>query len=121
MRARRRQRERRRERVSAGDVSHVQHGTWAAYTTEKCRCPACRAFKSAYMKAYRARQRSASCGVMRPDVPWDRDLGTATRVHLRHLLGATFGDTGSAGLCTAHSCTPLSLVPRLSAEQTRGE
>ncbi len=77
MRARRRQRERRRERVSAGDVSHVQHGTWAAYTTDKC--PECRAFKSAYMKAYRARQRSASCGVMRPDVPWDRDVGTATR------------------------------------------
>jgi hypothetical protein len=59
MRARRRQRERRRERVSAGDVSHVQHGTWAAYTTDKCRCPECRAFKSAYMKEYRARQRSA--------------------------------------------------------------
>ena len=59
MRARRRQRERRRERVSAGDVSHVQHGTWAAYTTDKCRCPDCRAFKSAYMKEYRARQRSA--------------------------------------------------------------
>jgi hypothetical protein len=59
MRARRRQRERRRERVSAGDGSHVRHGTWAAYTTDKCRCPECRAFKSAYMKAYRARPRSA--------------------------------------------------------------
>jgi ssDNA-binding Zn-finger/Zn-ribbon topoisomerase 1 len=59
MRARRRQRERRRERVSAGDVSHVQHGTWAAYTTDKCRCPECRKFKSAYMREYQARQRSA--------------------------------------------------------------
>lgn len=59
MQARRRQRERRRALVSAGDVSHVQHGTWAAYTTDKCRCPECRAFKSAYMKEYRARQRSA--------------------------------------------------------------
>ena len=59
MRARRRQRERRRERVSAGDFSQVQHGTFAAYTTDKCRCPECRAFKSSYMKAYRARQPSA--------------------------------------------------------------
>ncbi len=55
MRAGRRQRERRRERASAGDVAHVQHGTWAAYTTDKCRCPECRAFKSAYVEAYRAR------------------------------------------------------------------
>jgi hypothetical protein len=45
--------------VSAGDVAHVQHGTWAAYTTDKCRCPECRSFKSAYIKDYRARQRSA--------------------------------------------------------------
>ena len=59
MRARRRQRERRRERVSAGGVAHVRQGTWAAYTTDKCRCSECRAFKSAYMKQYRARQRSA--------------------------------------------------------------
>ncbi len=59
MRARRRQRERRRERVAAGDASHVIHGTWAAYVTDKCRCEQCRALKSAYMKEYRARQRSA--------------------------------------------------------------
>ena len=59
MAARRRQRDRRRERVSAGDVAHLQHGTWAAYTTDKCRCPECRAFKSAYLEAYRARQHSA--------------------------------------------------------------
>ena len=49
MHARRRQRERRRERVSAGDVSHIQHVTWAAYTTDKCRCLECRAFTSAYI------------------------------------------------------------------------
>jgi len=28
---------RQRERVSAGEVLHVQHGIWAAYTTDKCR------------------------------------------------------------------------------------
>ena len=59
MQARRRQRERRRKRVASGDVSHVAHGTWAAYATDKCRCSECRAFKSAYMKEYRSRQRSA--------------------------------------------------------------
>jgi hypothetical protein len=59
MRARRVQRERRRERVAAGDATHVAHGTWAAYVTDKCRCDECRAFKSAYMKAYRA-NRAAS-------------------------------------------------------------
>jgi hypothetical protein len=59
MQARRRQRQLRRERVAAGDVSHVVHGTWAAYVTDGCRCEECRAFKSAYMKEYRLRQRSA--------------------------------------------------------------
>ena len=59
MQARRVQRQRRRERVAAGDAAHVVHGTWAAYVTDKCRCPDCRAFKSAYMKDYRARQKSA--------------------------------------------------------------
>lgn len=59
MQARRRQRERRRERVAAGDAGHVSHGTWAAYVTDGCRCDQCRAFKSAYMKQYRSRQRTA--------------------------------------------------------------
>jgi hypothetical protein len=58
MAARRRQRERRRERRAAGDASGVVHGTWAAYVTDKCRCEECRAMKSAYMKAYRGRQRA---------------------------------------------------------------
>jgi hypothetical protein len=59
MDARRRQRERRRQRVAAGDDARVVHGTWAAYVTDKCRCEECRAFKSAYMKQYRSKQRSA--------------------------------------------------------------
>ena len=59
MLARRRQRERRRQRAATGDASPIAHGTWAAYVTDKCRCDQCRAFKSAYMKEYRARQRSA--------------------------------------------------------------
>jgi hypothetical protein len=57
MAARRRQRERRRQLVAAGDASHVVHGTWAAYTTDGCRCEECRALKSSYMKAYRSRER----------------------------------------------------------------
>jgi hypothetical protein len=64
MAARRRQREKRRERVAAGDASHVVHGTWAAYVTDGCRCDVCRAFKSAYMKQWRSKrqtdQRAAS-------------------------------------------------------------
>jgi hypothetical protein len=36
-----------------GTFSHVQHGTWAAYTTDKCRCAECR---EAGMRA-RRRQR----------------------------------------------------------------
>jgi len=59
MQARRRQRERRRQRVADGDASHVAHGTWAAYVTDKCRCAECRAFKSAYMKEYRSKQNTA--------------------------------------------------------------
>jgi len=58
MEARRRQREKRRERVASGDTSHVAHGTWAAYVTDGCRCEECRALKSAYMKQYRSRRRS---------------------------------------------------------------
>ena len=59
MAARRRQRERRRARVAAGDASRVVHGTWAAYVTDKCRCEKCRALKSAYMKQYRSRRRQS--------------------------------------------------------------
>jgi hypothetical protein len=54
--ARRRVRQRRRERAAAG-ARDVEHGTWAAYTTDKCRCPECRALKSTYMKQWRARTR----------------------------------------------------------------
>jgi hypothetical protein len=59
MDARRRQRERRRERVAAENGAKVAHGTWAAYVTDKCRCDECRALKSAYMKQYRSKQKSA--------------------------------------------------------------
>lgn len=58
MGARRRVRERRRLRVEQGGRP-VAHGTWAAYTTDKCRCAQCRAFKAAYMKAYRARKNAS--------------------------------------------------------------
>jgi hypothetical protein len=60
MSARRQQRERRRQRVAAGDTSRVAHGTWAAYLTDKCRCETCRAMKSAYMKEYRSRRKQQS-------------------------------------------------------------
>jgi hypothetical protein len=56
--ARRRSRARRR-RLAAVGAREVVHGTWAAYTTDKCRCAECRAFKSAYMKDYRLRRRQA--------------------------------------------------------------
>jgi hypothetical protein len=59
MDARRRQRERRRQKVAAGDTSRVVHGTWAAYVTDGCRCEECRRFKSDYMKKYRARRQPA--------------------------------------------------------------
>jgi hypothetical protein len=58
MEARRRQREKRRQRVATGDTAHVAHGTWAAYVTDGCRCDKCRALKSSYMKQYRSRRRS---------------------------------------------------------------
>jgi len=57
MAARRLQRERRRQRVAAGDASGIVHGTWAAYLTDKCRCAECRAMKSAYMKQYRSKKK----------------------------------------------------------------
>jgi hypothetical protein len=58
MTARRRQRERRRQRVANGDASRIVHGTWAAYLTDKCRCEECRAMKSAYMKQYRSKKKN---------------------------------------------------------------
>jgi hypothetical protein len=70
MAARRRQRERRRQRVAAGDTSHVAHGTWAGYVTDKCRCEQCRALKSAYMQQYRARLKAAKT---RPEVGAEPD------------------------------------------------
>ncbi|QNN53459.1 hypothetical protein [Nocardioides mesophilus] len=58
MSARREVRLRRRQRVAEGDRP-VAHGTWAGYLTDKCRCELCRAFRSAYMKDYRARKAAA--------------------------------------------------------------
>jgi hypothetical protein len=62
MAARRLQRERRRQRVAAGDASRIVHGTWAAYLTDKCRCGECRAMKSAYMKQYRSKKKDLTEG-----------------------------------------------------------
>ncbi len=58
MAARRKVRRRRRELVADGSRP-VAHGTWAGYLTDKCRCPECKAFRSEYMKAYRARKAAA--------------------------------------------------------------
>lgn len=88
MAARRRQRERRRARVAAGDGSRVVHGTWAAYVTDKCRCEACRALKSAYMKQYRSRRREA---------------GTADRATAQVAEDLT----SSAAVTTAHAPAEL--------------
>lgn len=59
MESRRRVRERRRARVASGERP-VAHGTWAGYATDKCRCPECKAFKSAYMREYRAKAKRLS-------------------------------------------------------------
>jgi hypothetical protein len=45
--ARRLVRIRRRQQVDEG-LREVQHGTWAAYLTDGCRCEVCRAFRRAY-------------------------------------------------------------------------
>jgi hypothetical protein len=121
----------------------AKHGSAASYESGKCRCAECReaGMRSGGVSAnvaasvcWPATSRSCSTAPGRPtphqQVPVSRVPGVQIRLHegvpsttalgLRrvrptcHTLCATFGDTGSADLCTARTCTSPDL-PRRAA------